>query len=122
MKTLNTFVKLLICAFVALLFVGLSAQKSQAQIKTIKLHLNDDVTQRPITEATATLINLKDSSVVEKQVSDKTGLLKFQISGAGKYSIIIDKTGYKKETCYSTFGSADKDSYMYFTLGMKPKV
>ncbi|QJD94907.1 hypothetical protein HH214_02930 [Mucilaginibacter robiniae] len=119
-KTFNPLLKTNLIVSASIFFICLLNNQGYAQTKNIKLTLKDKASETPLNEATAVFINLKDTTVMDKQVTKKDGVTNFTYPGAGKFQIKITKAGYQPGQCYGTFGNAKDDTFMYFTLKLLP--
>src|ERR1051325_6322955 len=84
--------KILTLLVITLLSFNISqAQKDDGSIKG---KLIDTAAKAPITDATVSLLNAKDSSLATFTLSNKTGVFEFKALAKGDYKLIITHQGY----------------------------
>ncbi len=74
------------------LVLGAQAQKSEGSIKG---KLMDTVAKQPISEATVSLINAKDSSLSTFTISNKSGVFEIKDLEQGNYQLVITHLGFE---------------------------
>ena len=67
-------------------FLSVNAQKIDGSVKG---KLMDTTAKKPVPDATITLINAKDSSIVSYMVSDKLGAFEIKNIDAGDYTVVV---------------------------------
>jgi uncharacterized surface anchored protein len=81
---------------ILLLCIFPSAFIAQAQINgSVKGKLIDTTAKQPLSEATVSVMLVKDSSLVSFSVSDKKGSFEITNLDAGNYLLMISYTGYE---------------------------
>jgi len=82
--------------FVLLIFLTLLAFVTYAQVNgSVKGKLSDTTAKQPLSEATVSVMLVKDSSLVSFSLSDKKGNFEITNLDTGIYSLLISYTGYE---------------------------
>src|SRR5687767_5932158 len=80
----------------SLLFIGLvMGAKAQKTDGSIKGKLMDTTAKQPISDATVSVLNAKDSSLSTFTVSNKTGVFEVKGLEEGDYQLIITHQGFE---------------------------
>src|SRR6218665_1796644 len=84
---------------------SLAAVVSFAQTPVIKGIVKDKTDQSPVNGATVSLLLQKDSSLVGRQITDKTGAFTFNPSGIDSFIVTVDMLNYQQYVSFFTLRS-----------------
>ena len=84
--------KISVLLFVLTLILSANAQKNESSVKG---KLMDTAATQPVSNATVTLVNTKDSSIVTFMISDKQGAFELKNLEPGDYSVIISHGSFE---------------------------
>src|SRR5689334_20448524 len=90
--------KKLVCIAISLL--GILSLTANAQTSSIRGKLIDSAGGKPITDATLSLLQVKDSSLVTYTISTAQGAFEMKIAAPGNYRLVIS---------HQTFGEMKKE-------------
>ncbi|MFZ1312573.1 MAG: carboxypeptidase regulatory-like domain-containing protein, partial [Chitinophagaceae bacterium] len=88
------------------LFITAQAQKADGSIKG---KLVDSTTKQPISDATVSLLNAKDSSLATFTLSNKQGVFEIKGLAANSYQLIISHKSYDPISQFITISAAQKN-------------